>query len=234
MVKVPKVPGTAKFFLHEEFTLRELIDAAKGDSYAWYFPQPIESVKSKSDPTNRINVFSMEPGFFTLEEIKTKYPSGLDGKHLAWIYKRLLTGLGFAHEKGWKHNATLPPHILICPATHGMQILDWKTATQKDPLRLISAKYRDWYPPEVGKKESTTASSDIYMATKCIVYLAGGDPVKGAIPDSVPRQMSGFFRAALLESQKQRPQNAWDFMDEFTEMLKSLYGKPQFHPLSMK
>lgn len=233
VIKVSRIVGADKLLMHENFVLKELIDAANDSTYQWYLPQPQETVKAKSDINTRINVFTYEPGGFTLEQVHNKYPGGLDGKHIAWVFKRLLTVIGYAHTKKWIHNAVLPPHVMIFPGTHGLQLLDWKTASQSGPMKLISGRYRDWYPPEVTKKEDTGPGTDIYMAAKCMIYLAGGDPVKGTMPASFPRQVAGYLRSAILDPIRMRPKDAWDFLDEFTKMLEEVYGKPKFHPLSM-
>lgn len=233
IVKASRIPGADKLLVHEHFVLKELIEAAQGTTYKFYLPQPVETVRARDTILKQINVFTHEPGGFTLEQVHNRFPDGLDGRHLAWIFKRLLTILGFTHRQAWIHNAVLPTHVLIFPGTHGVQLLDWKFANQSQPLVSISAKFRDWYPPEVLGKQPTGPGTDLYLAAKCMIYLAGGNAASGVIPDTIPQEMRGYFRSCVLEAINMRPRDAWGFMDEFTEMLLDLYGKPKFQHLVM-
>lgn len=233
IVKASRVVGADKPLAQEHFILNELHEKSGDATYKFYFPTPIETIKASDGIRKQVNVFAFEPGGFTTEMVLAKHPDGLRGEHLAWIYKRLLTAIGFAHLHKYIHHAVLPCHLMIFPGTHGIQLLDWKQGGPSTTLKSIVSKYRDWYPSEVLKKGKTSTATDIYMATKCMIYLAGGDPVAEVIPSSVPRRMADFFRSALLERASMRPQNAWDFMDEFTEMLHEVYGTPKFHVLSM-
>lgn len=232
LLKMSRIAGADKLLAHEHFVLSELAEKSGDSTYKFYFPTPIETIKAQDGMRKQVNVFAYDPGGYTAEQIHAKHPA-LKGEHLAWIYKRILTGLGFAHTHKWIHNAVLPCHLIIYPGTHGVQLIDWKLASTPAVLKSISAKYRDWYPPEVSKKQPTDPSTDIYMATKCLIYLAGGNPLTKEMPASVPVPMQAFFRSALLEAQRMRPQSAWDLLNEFTDMLKPLYGTPQFHTLSM-
>jgi hypothetical protein len=235
VIKVSRVPGAEKLLRHEFDVLKEIGEKAGDKSYRHYFPPTVETMRAKDKILKQINVFGYNPAYlgYTLEQVREKHPDGIDARSLAWIYKRLLECLGFSHQCGWVHNATLPTHVLVFPSTHGINLVDWKTASQSGPLSLISAKYREWYPAEVKNKEATGPATDIYLATKCMVYLAGGNPVTGTIPPSIPRQMAGYFRSAMMERASMRPQDAWQFHEEFSAMLVELYGKPKWHELVM-
>lgn len=233
VVKVPRFSKVEKLLIHENFVLKELRDTAEATTYGRYLPKPIETAKTSGTPPLQVNVFEHTPGGFTLEQVRAKYPDGLDGRHIAWVFKRLLTVVGFAHRQQWTHNAVLPPHVLLYPESHGLQLVDWKTAGKGAPLRLISTPYRNWYPPEVLNKQSTGPATDIYMAGKCAIYLAGGDPSTQQIPASVPTPMAALLRAATLSPMSMRPTDAWELMDDFSKMLLGLYGPPKFVPLSM-
>ncbi len=47
-------------------------------------------------------------GFRSLTEVGTAYPDGVDPRDAAWMWRRLLVGLGFAHRAGVLHGAVLP------------------------------------------------------------------------------------------------------------------------------
>ncbi len=174
-----------------------------------------------------------QPGLYTLEQVHDQHPR-LDGRHLAWIGKRLLTVLGFAHRQGLVHGAVLPCHVLLDPANHGLQLVGWgHSARLGERLQTISTRHRAWYPSEVLGKQPTSVGTDLFLTARCLVYLAGGDPLRDALPASVPAAMQRFLHGCLLPRASMRPDDAWDLLDEFDELLHDLYGPPKFHHLTM-
>src|SRR5207248_7521744 len=126
----------------------------------------------------------------------------------------------FAHSQGTLHGAVLPGHVLIHAAYHGLQLVGWGHSVEPgQTITTISTRYRDWYPREVWKKQPATAATDLFLAARCLVYLAGGDPVADRMPESVPAAMQRFFKTCLLQGARMRPDDAWQLHDEFDEML---------------
>jgi len=100
-------------------------------------------------------------------------------------------------------------------------------------LGIVPIRYCDWYPVEVRRHRPVGPSTDLFLAARCVVYLAGGDPLTDRMPDAVPPPMRRFFRTCLLESPAMRPDDAWALMDDFDKLLRALYGPPKFHQLSL-
>jgi hypothetical protein len=82
------------------------------------------------------------------------------------------------------------------------------------------------------QKQPASPATDVFLAARCLIYLAGGDPVANRMPDTVPAPMQRFVKACLLEGPKMRPE-AWKLLDELDELLRRLYGPPKFHELTM-
>ncbi len=234
VLKVSRIEGGAALLGKEGRALAAILTEAGDTHYAKYFPTLAESFAARDRIEKRVNVFTHRPGLYTLEQVRHRYETGLDGRHLAWIFKRLLTAVGFAHRVGWVHGAILPPHVLLQPEEHGVQLVGWPHATPAGgQVRTISTRHRYWYPTEVLQKDPVGPPTDIYLAAKCVVYLAGGEPGTATIPAGVPEPMQRFLRACLLEGRRMRPDDAWKLLDEFDEMLRGLYGPPTFHHLTM-
>jgi hypothetical protein len=148
------------------------------------------------------------------------------------MFKRMLAALGYAHRQGWINGAVLPPHLLFHAENHGLHLGGWIHAVRPgEPLTVVPAGFKEWYPPEA--KHRAEPATDIYLAAKSIVYLAGGDPLHNAFPDHVPAPMRLFFQGCLLESPRMRPADAWGLHEEFDELLIDLYGPPQYVMLNM-
>lgn len=224
VLKASRVPGAENLMKAEYDALAAIHGKAKDQHYRHYFPMPVETFLAHDRFRRRINVFAYDDGFWTLAQVLERHKT-LDGRHLAWIFKRLTTAIGFADVCGLVHGAILPEHIVISPNNHGVRLVGWGQSVAKNrPITTISAKYRDWYPPEVLAKKPATSETDIYMAAKCALHLCQ-DP---------PREVATFLRACLLPGQAMRPNDAWALHEEFDELLRRLYGPPKFHVLTMK
>ncbi|HYT87942.1 MAG TPA: serine/threonine-protein kinase [Gemmataceae bacterium] len=234
ILKISRIPEGVALLENEKAALALLLTAAGDTTYRKYFPTLAESFRGRDTIDKRVNVVLYEPGLHTLEQVKAKYPDGLEGRHLAWIYKRLLTALGFLHRQGLVHGAILPCHVLIHAESHGLQFVGWGHSVEAgQAITTISAAYRDWYPPEVLQKRPASLETDLYLAARCMVYLAGGDPLTHCMPEAVPAVMQRFFKASLLEGQTMRPEDAWALHEDFDELLRGLYGPPRFIKLPM-
>lgn len=233
LLKVSRIPGGQALLENECERLAGLVDAASATTYRKYLPTLVESFSARDSFRKRVNVFEYQPGLFTLEQVHERHPA-LDGKHLGWIFNRLLTVLGFCQSQRVVHGAVLPCHVLIDAANHGLQLVGWGQSVEMGrQVRLVSTRYLDWYPPEVLEKQPATPAADLFLAARCLIYLAGGDPVRDRMPESVPAPMQRFLRICLLESARMRPDDAWKLQDEWGELLGRLYGPPRFHELTM-
>jgi len=233
VLKVARIPEGHILLLNERRALIHLLTAAGDSTYRKYLPLLAESFPALDRFPKRVNVFQYESGFYTLEQVHEKHPA-LDGRHLSWIFKRLLTVLGFSHGQGRVHGAVLPCHVLLHAGNHGVQLVGWGQSVEMGrQITSISTRYKDWYPAEVLKKQPTSPATDLFLAARCLIYLAGGDPVSDRMPETVPVPMQRFLKSCLLEGPRMRPNDAWKLQDEFDEMLRQLYGPPKFHELTM-
>jgi len=233
LLKVSRVAEGCALLDNERRTLATLLAAAGATTYRKYLPELVESFPAMDRFPKRVNVFRFESGLSTLEAVHQRHPA-LEGRHLAWIFKRLLTILGFCHRQDVVHGAVLPVHVLVHAASHGLRLVGWghRVATGQR-LQTISTRYRDWYPAEVHNKQAAVPATDLFLVARCLVYLAGGDPVSNRMPDALPIPMQRFFHSCLLEEAQMRPPDLWALQEEFDELLGQLYGPPKFYPLIM-
>jgi hypothetical protein len=231
-----KVARVSKGNVHlniERKTLTTLLGVASNTTYRNYLPALVDSFSTAGRSPRRINVFRWGPGFHTLEQVHEQHPA-LDGRHLAWIFKRLLTVLGFSHRRNILHGAVLPCHALIHAAGHGLQLVGWgRSVAVGQRIRTVPARYQNWYPAEVQHQWPASPATDLFLAARCLIYLAGGDPVTNRMPEAVPPPMRRFLKTCLLESAAMRPDDAWALMEDFDELLYALYGPPKFHELTL-
>ena len=214
----------------EQKHLAKLLTAARDSTYGKYLPLFVESFPMKTGKMQRrVNAFVKPVDFhhyYTMNEVHAKHES-LDGRHLAWIFKRMLTVIGFAHIHGIIHGAILPEHCLLDTVGHGIQLVGWGQSIEKGKtISMISSKHKGMYPKEVLEKKPAGFETDIFMAANCIEYLAG-DCL------TVPLEIQRFINSCLLPGMSMRPKNAWELQDEFEKLLGTVYGKPRYVKLAM-
>jgi hypothetical protein len=233
VLKVARAASGNALLDNESLVLTRLLARAGESTYRKYLPDLISSFWTEDGPRLRVNVFRDQPGLYTLERVHERHPA-LEGRHLAWVFKRLLTVLGFSHRQGAVHGAVLPCHVLLDVVGHGARLVGWgQSVAPGRPLAAIVSRYRDWYPPEVLNQRPASPGTDLFLAARCLIYLAGGDPVRNRMPDAVPAPLRRFVASCLLEGPTMRPRDAWALLDELDALLRRLYGAPEYVPLEM-
>jgi hypothetical protein len=221
LLKLPRQPGDNDLMAAEARALARL--EKDGDPrHRAYAPRLIESF-THEDPSRvrrTANVLERLTGFVPLAELRSK----IDPRDAAWMWRRLLVGLGWAHRAGVVHGAVLPGHVLIHPAEHGVALIDWcYSVAPGERIPALVSEFRDFYPPEVRAKEAAGPATDIYMATALILDLMS-DP---------PAAIRRFARGCLYDAPRMRPQDAWHLLAELDELLENLYGPRKFRPFTI-
>lgn len=200
---------------------------------AMFFPKLIETFGVRT-PTQQVRANALEwlDGFVNLERVRAAYPGGVDPLDMAWMWRRILWALDYAHGKHLVHGAVFPQNILIHPTQHGVVIADWcyssrKRGTTYLPLKAIIADRRDWYPIEVLAKQPAIPSLDIVLAARSMVYLMNGNPITGELNIAVPAEMRTYFEKAVQFNTPMTKDAATSAI-QFDELLVRL-GRP-FHP----
>lgn len=248
ILKVARSPADADLVQNEARVLKHLHSTADMSDYLPFIPELVDSFsyqEAGSGVRRQANVlkFHKEEGFYSIEEIREAYPDGVDPKDMAWMCRRLWMTLSFTHFMGVVHGAVLPTHVLIHPEGYGLVMADFSYAvinpdSSGEKIKAISPAYKDWYPEGVFKKETPNYSLDVYMGAKTMVYLLGGDPLTGEIPGMVTVsfearfKLRSFFRGIIATGPNNQPPTG-KLLQEFTNLLRELWGPPVFRPFSM-
>jgi hypothetical protein len=167
---------------------------------------------------------------YTLEEVRRCYPGGIDARDMAWIWRRLLSILGFAHANHLVHGAVLPPHVLIEPREHKLLLVDWSNAVRRgETLQTIAGGYRPWYQTGVARAgRPATALLDLSLAARCMIDLVGGDAINIAFPRNFPPALVAYFNRCFTGAPE-----AWHLLDDFDRLIEVLWGKRAFRVLEL-
>jgi hypothetical protein len=220
LLKVPRDHADNDLMAAEADALRRLRE--DGDpTYHPYAPALRNSFlhEDAARVRRRVNVVEKLDGFVALSRLKRH----LDPRDAAWMWRRLLVALGWAHRAGVVHGAVIEEHVLIHPAAHGLALVDWcysgATAT------AIVAARRDAYPPEVTRDRTQGPATDIYMAAGLMTRLMG---------NLMPQAMRRFAAGCSYDPPRMRPQDAWALLGELDELLRALYGPRTFRPFTIE
>jgi hypothetical protein len=220
--------------------LEELGRGASIAKFAPFLPELVETFTVQNGLTaHTASVFAARTGWYSLHQVRERYPGGVDARDMAWMYRRLLTVLGFLHTEGVVHGAVLPGNILIQPEEHGLILVHFYSATSLSgtgrglPL-CVSHEEQEWYPPEMAITRSVSPAVDLYLAARCMRSILGAEPTAREFPSSVPQPLASFLRGCLLPHLSLCPGDAWSLKDEFDDLLGNLWGKRKFHPFSME
>lgn len=190
-------------------------------------PKLIESfeVRSLKKEKIRVNVTENYESYVPLSLIKSAYPDGLHGRHIVWIWKRILMTLGFSHAEKVIHGCLNLDNIIVDPKDHSIAIVDWCYSVDSgENLVLIDNKYKGYYSKEVFDKKPVDNDLDIYMAAKCIEDLIGPD---------CPILLKNLIKSALIPNKSMRYNDAWDLYNHVSDVAKKAYGEPKFIELKI-
>lgn len=202
--------------------LQILDDLAISDGYdhmSKYYPRLVASGKDSN--RCRINVLQYDAQFIetpeklaSLKDIVKAFDGKLNVRHVGWIWRKLITGLAFAHRSGIIHAAITPDNILVTidNELHGIVLGGWIYGSQNQSSVVgMSADWEDLYPPNVGANESVqpTPALDVYMAAKSMMW---------AFPD-MPDDLLRYFDWCAQDSQNLRPTNFDDLDRYFKETI---------------
>ncbi|HEY3312230.1 MAG TPA: hypothetical protein VGK00_11380 [Anaerolineales bacterium] len=214
--KIVRDPHQNEFAQNEIRALGRLGAAPDGKKFEAYFPQLVEAfIYEDENGEHQAMVFQRLPGWHSFEAIHRAYPGGIEPKDMAWMFRRLLVALGFAHHVGILKGTLEPAKTCILPGEHGLMLEDWSHASL-DPVDLAAG-----------------ARLEIAQAVRNMILLSGGDARNGILPHGLPDGLKAFFKGSLLPG-KRAPQDAWALKEEFDEMIGRLWGKRKFHPFVMQ
>jgi serine/threonine protein kinase len=203
------------------------LDTAADPRHRAYAPRLVETFRHRDNTATerRVNVLGRLHGFHTLADVRAAHPDGLDPRDAAWIWRRLLVALGWAHRAGLVHGAVLPEHILVHPAQHGLVLVDWCYSTEPGgTIPALVDRHRGLYPPEVLNHEPASPATDIHLASHCMRQLMG---------ERAPSPLRAFIRGCTLPAEARRPHDAWRLLAELDEALERLYGPRTFRQFTM-
>lgn len=214
-------PSNSDLAQHHADTLTYLHQSAPAE-FLGFYPQVIETFEHRDGSATRLGIVQTRTaGFVPFSKILSVYPDGIDGRDVAWIFRRMLVAVGNAHDVGRIHGAVSMDSFSIHPEEHGVILSDWQYSVESgQSLRAVPQGLKDKYPDSVLSKGTVTANLDINFCGKIASEL---------LDQNGPQKMRDFFNVC----QRQQSLPASVLLAEFDRLLYGLYGEPRFHPFTL-
>jgi serine/threonine protein kinase len=218
--KIARSPQDNDLIAAEHSSLKVLHADKRSDNFKRYLPQLLGTLEASG---RRANILSFAEASYSLADIVTFYPKGLDFRHIVWMMSRGLSALGFAHSNKVIHGAILPEHLMYAPESHGLTLVDWcYSVHESGHIPAVVKKRANLYPAEVERKSQPSPATDIFMLAGTLKAAAG-----------IPKRFRPLFEHCLAGSPRSRPQDAWELSEKWTALAKEEYGDPQFIKLAI-
>jgi hypothetical protein len=245
--KIAREPQSNPMVSNEASVLRRLHSADPGGRYGPFLPRVQESL-AYSDATSTVsrqaNILRLHESIrrpfvelYTLAEVRAAYPDGLDARDMAWIWRRLLSVLGFLRTSDVVHCAVLPMHVLIEPKDHKLVLIDFCDAVHDfrrnpRPPAMINGGYAPWYREEMALRSAPLPALDIAFGARCMIDLLGGDAVRATMPEAVDPSIQRHLARCIGDASRENL-DAWKLLEDFDRLIEVLWGKRKFRPLEL-
>lgn len=237
--KIARDARTNGLVANEAGVLRHLHQHDDG-RFAPFLPAVEDSFQLSGDPSGpprQANVLRLHEEIatpdelYSLAEVRARYSGGLEGRDVAWIWRRLLTILGYAHARNVIHAAVLPMHVMIEPREHKLVLIDWCCAAigaPAEPPIIITGGHLSWYQRQEALSAPPTPALDIGLGARSMIELLGGDPVRGEFPPAVEPALQRYFKRCLTGAC-----DAAKLLEDFDQLIEALWGPRKFRVLAM-
>lgn len=182
-----------------------------------FYPKIIEGFETNEGLKGVIQ--TMPNGFVPFSQILKRYPNGIGGRDIGWIFKRVFMVLGMAHDLDIIHAGVSLDSFYIHPEEHGIILNDWQYS-QKSGNVLSAVPFTDSYPQKFLDKSPVTPDLDLLLTSKIALELYNNDDWR----------ITRFFNLLGKSSGK----NGAFWFNEFNWILEKVYGKPKFHPFTLQ
>jgi hypothetical protein len=225
LLKISRTPEANRHLANEAAVLNRLHASDKSGRLAPFLPKVVAciSYSHAGQPAQSANLLgyhgeiSSPDELFSLQEVRDAYPNGIDARDMAWMWRRLLTVLGYLGEARIVHTAVCPDHILIEPREHKLVLVGWCAAVEIGRIpALMPSRWRDWI------NNPGTASefgNDVAFAAKSMSFLVGTNVDAGIARHLARAGESNVSPMRLLE--------------DFDRLIEALWGPKRFREFSM-
>lgn len=211
-IKVSSAPKAAALYAREAQVAREL-QALDCDGVGAFFsrllPEVIAQGLVAGDGGKHALVLRHPAGYWgSLAALSERFATGIDPRHVVWIWRRMLEVLNFIHKHGWSHGDVRPEHALVHPQDHGVRLIGWASA-----------------------RKGGAFAADLMRSARVMQVLLCGTGNSGTLPDGVPTGLAQLVTQAATDEGFCRSQGAAGLDTLLRSDAAAAFGPPSFVPL---
>lgn len=231
-VKVAMDEADNHLIVNEQGILKKLARALRPE-HRQAMPEIIDTFKTPEGKAATVLEFLEGYDFESLRELPL-YEKGIrDPYHIGWIMERCLAFLGHLHSHMIVLGNLEPRHLMLFPHNHNVVFVDFCHAVERpDENDYVRIKTPNYSAPEVSKKAVPGPEMDLYSLGQCMIYILGGNPGTGKIPDDIPAEYVRFIKKLTAKDPGSRADDAWEMARELVEIRKK-FGLGNFRPLQV-
>lgn len=207
LAAAPSVDCTAR--LQHEAEILQQLQADTSPPAAWFsqrLPQAIcaDSAKTAAGAQHAALVLRHPTGFWgSLDVVRQHYPTGVDARHIIWMWRRVLEVLGYLHDLGWEHGRITPDHLLVHPRDHGILLIGWAQAQHH------------------AKPNPAACARDLMQSAAAISAL---------MPGNAPKPLLSLMQTASSDHNFCQQHGARGLVQAINDLARSLFGPACFVP----
>ncbi len=185
---------------------------------------------SADDSSMRAFVYRYRSGFTqTLDDVVRAFPGGVEGQHVAWMWRRILEALHWIHSCGVVHGAILPQHLVVHARDHGVNLLGFGCAarlSEREPIAAIALERPEFYPEDMRAGRPATPDLDLVMAARVIRYVLSGG--RHTLPEGAPAAL-GRLLQSCTQPKSLPTTDAWRLRSLVGEAARQDFGPPKYY-----
>lgn len=187
-------------------------------NYKEFFPDTTDAFRINQNEQKLFGVAQTLPTKnYSLREVQEDYPRGIDGRDIAWMYRRMLVAVGTMHDYGIGHGAPTLDAFLITPETHDVQVTNWQFSRELgSEIQMGTPELKPFYETD----KNITRQKDLRILSQTALSLINKDTPKP-------------IRVFLDGMTKIPTHYAQEALYEFDEILREVYGPRTFNKFKM-
>jgi hypothetical protein len=172
------------------------------------------SLIDESEPLQALALALDRGTWGPLSAVHENYRTGLDPRHVVWIWRRVLEVLDYAHGQGIAHGALCLDHLIVQPRDHGVVLTGWSIA------QAFSPKERD-----------AAIARDLQQLAYSMRALLGGMPQDEDLPTTpayVPKGIAALVELVCTSEYQAAQLAAMGLHSALGKAAREAYGAPRF------
>lgn len=151
----------------------------------------------------------------------------VEQKHANWMLSRMFEFAGWINQIGYSHAGINPESIYVMPENHGMTCISFYHLTKLSaPVKTVSAKYKNFYPPQLFIHKKADSNIDIELSKKTAVYLLGDKSGSGVV-------LRKTHENEIIDFLQKQSYDTTENYNEYRSLLKKYFDTKQFNILNV-